>query len=101
MRRAANVDVGQSAVVKYLRSLGMSVQPIHTLGKGVPDLLVGWRGQNFLLELKDGTKPSSAQKLTTAEDKWHKAWGGQVAITNSPEAAALAVIEAEGGVPES
>jgi hypothetical protein len=31
------------------------------VGRGVPDLLVGWRGTNLLLEVKDGNKPQSAR----------------------------------------
>jgi hypothetical protein len=62
------------------------------MGKGIPDLLVGWRGLNVLLELKDGSKPPSAQELTCDERDWHAKWAGQLATVNSAEDAARVVI---------
>lgn len=91
MRFAARVDKNQSSVVKALRLIGCTVQPIHAVGRGVPDLLVGVRGVNLLLEVKDGDKPQSRQSLTADEREWHKAWRGQVAIVNSPEQAVMLI----------
>ena len=92
MRRAARIDANQNAVVAYLRGLGMSVCILSPMGKGIPDLLVGWRGLNVLLELKDGSKPPSAQELTADERDWHAKWAGQLDTVNSPESAARVVI---------
>lgn len=85
MRQAARVDANQSAIVAALRQIGASVQPLHMIGKGCPDLLVGFRGVNFILEAKDGRKPPSARKLTPDEWKWHDEWRGIVFIVYSPE----------------
>jgi hypothetical protein len=74
MRRAARVDENQSAVVIALRACGCEVQSMAAIGKGVPDLLVSYRNQLLLLELKDGSKPPSARKLTPAQIEWHKRW---------------------------
>jgi hypothetical protein len=63
------------------------VQPLHTVGRGVPDLLVGFRGQNFLLELKDGSKRPSERKLTDDQQEWHQQWRGQVAVVESVDEA--------------
>lgn len=92
MRRNGRIDGNQPEVVKYLQNLGMSVCILSPMGKGIPDLLVGWRGLNVLLELKDGSKPPSAQELTGDERDWHAKWSGQLATVNSPEAAARVVI---------
>ncbi len=92
MRRAGRIDANQNAVVAYLRGLGMSVCILSPMGKGIPDLLVGWRGLNVLLELKDGSKPPSAQELTCDERDWHAKWAGQIATVNSAEDAARVVI---------
>jgi hypothetical protein len=90
MRRAARVDSNQSEIVAALRAVGVSVQPLHTVGKGCPDLLCGVRGTNLLLEIKDGNKPPSARKLTPDEAAWHESWRGQVAIVESVDEAIAA-----------
>lgn len=87
MRYAAKVDDNQPSIVSDLRKLGVSVQPLHTVGKGVPDLLCGFRGKNILIEVKDGAKMPSQQKLTKDQKDWHSAWRGQVAVVNSTEQA--------------
>jgi hypothetical protein len=91
MRRAARVDDNQGEIVAALRKIGATVQPIHQIGKGCPDLLVGWRGMNTLLELKDGDKVPSKRKLTQDEVDWHEAWRGQVAVVETVEQAIEAV----------
>jgi hypothetical protein len=63
MRRAAKVDANQTEIVQALRQIGAVVQSLAAVGNGCPDLLVGYRNRLFLLELKDGNKPPSAQKL--------------------------------------
>ena len=85
MLRAAKVDANQPEIVDALRVLGCSVQPLHSVGKGCPDLLVGFRGKNILVEVKDGTKTKSARKLTPDQTKWHQHWAGQVAIVECIE----------------
>ncbi len=85
MRQAARVDANQPAIVEALEKAGCTVQHMHTLGKGCPDLLVGRDGVNYLLELKDGGKPLSKQKLTPDELEWHGSWRGLVWTVNSIE----------------
>jgi DNA-binding NarL/FixJ family response regulator len=41
MHRAAKVDANQTEITAALRQMGATVQHIHTVGKGCPDLLVG------------------------------------------------------------
>ena len=83
MRTAAKVDANQPDIVQALRQIGATVQPIHVIGKGCPDLLVGYRGVNSLLEVKDGDKPPSARKLTPPELRWHDDWRGEVFIVKN------------------
>lgn len=87
MRRAAKVDANQTEIVKALRQVGASVQSLAATGKGVPDLLVGFRGKNLLLEVKDGGKAKSARKLTPDQIEWHQGWRGHVAVVESAEQA--------------
>jgi hypothetical protein len=91
VRRAAKVDANQREVVAALRGAGASVQLLHAVGEGCPDLLVGYKGLNMLLEVKDGSKPPSAQKLTPQQEIWHRDWRGHAVVVNSPEAALAAI----------
>ena len=82
-RRAAKVDANQKIVVKALRSAGATVQHLHAVGAGCPDLLVGFRGINYLIEVKDGKKPPSARKLTDDQVIWHRDWRGNAHVVKS------------------
>lgn len=90
-RRAAKVDRNQAEIVGALRAVGASVEPLHTVGKGCPDLLVGFRGQNWLIEVKDGLAPNSAQKLNDRQVVWHRDWRGQAVVVNNAEDAIRAI----------
>ncbi len=76
------VDKNQKEIVKGLRKVGATVQHLHELGKGAPDILVGFRSRNLLMELKDGNKPPSKRRLTKDEQEWHKNWAGTVHVVN-------------------
>ncbi len=91
MRRAAKVDRNQPEIVGALRAVGASVEPLHAVGKGCPDLLVGFRGVNHLLEVKDGSLPPSARKLTEAQQQWHPSWRGNVVVVKSVDEAMKAI----------
>ena len=84
-RRAAKVDANQTDITQAIRQMGATVLHTHQLGQGAPDLAVGWRGVNLLIEIKDGSKPPSKRKLTPDEQEWHDNWRGQVAIVESVE----------------
>lgn len=83
MRRAGKVDANQAEIVHALRRLGCTVMSIASVGRGCPDLVVGVRGRNVLLEVKDGRRPPSDRKLTPAEREWIDAWRGQVNVVES------------------
>jgi hypothetical protein len=86
--RAAKIDANQEAVVTALRTAGATVQSLASVGKGVPDLLVGYKGQTLLMEIKDGFKAPSARLLTEDQLRWHGNWkGGALAVVDSPDAA--------------
>ena len=91
MNYSKRADANQAEIVKALRDIGATVQHLHTLGHGCPDLLVGIRGINLLLEVKDGGKPQSRRSLTDDEREWHEAWRGQVCIVNSVDQAVMLV----------
>ncbi|MGB3205473.1 MAG: hypothetical protein WBB28_10825, partial [Crinalium sp.] len=83
MRKVCRVDNNQTAIVAALRQHGCSVQHLHQLGQGVPDLLVGFEGINYLLEVKDGAKSPSRRQLTQDEVEWHQSWEGKVWVVSS------------------
>jgi hypothetical protein len=89
--RAAKVDANQKEIVEALRSIGATVQHLHAVAQGCPDLLVGRQGVNYLLEIKDGAKPPSARKLTPDQVAWHSIWQGAAVVVNSIDEAIVAV----------
>jgi hypothetical protein len=91
-RTAAKVDRNQAEIVKAFRQIGASVQILSAVGKGCPDVLVGFRGKNVLVEIKDGELPPSGRVLTADQRDWHASWAGQVCVCKSIEEAVEAVI---------
>lgn len=91
MRKKARVDANQNEIVETLRAVGATVLHLHQLGEGCPDICVGYRGENFLLELKDGSKPPSRRRLTDDEHEWHETWRGQVDTVADPVDALLVI----------
>lgn len=79
------VDANQKELVGVARLFGFSVQSLAMVGDGCPDLLLGFRGQNYLVEIKDGSKPRSRQKLTKPEAKFFKFWRGNKYIVRNAE----------------
>lgn len=92
MRRAAQVDANHRDIVDALRDVGCSVESLAGVGDGVPDLLVGFCKQTFLLEVKDGTKKPSAQKLRESQVDWHAEWKGRPVIVVRSVAEALKAV---------
>jgi hypothetical protein len=87
MRRAARVDENQQEIVQALRKCGVSVLSLAALGKGVPDLLVGSRNGNILIEIKNGNFSSSRRKLRPGQRVFHATWQGQIAVVTSVDEA--------------
>ena len=90
---ARRVDHNQLEIVKALMAIGCTVADTSRAGEGFPDLVVGYRGVNWLIEVKDGRKSPSAQKLTPQQVRFHKNWNGQVATVNCVEDAIKLVTE--------
>lgn len=80
MRYAARVDANQSQIVSALRAAGAYVWII-----GLPvDLLVGYKGHSYLVEIKDGPK----KRLTALQQDFFNNWSGStLARIDGPEAA--------------
>ena len=81
MRLAAKVDSNQKAIMHALRAVhGVSCFSLAGMGRGCPDLLVGIDGLTFLVEVKDGAKPLSAQSLTKDQVKFIANWTGSPVV---------------------
>jgi hypothetical protein len=80
MRHAKRTDANQEAIVKALRDAGAYVWIIS-----LPvDLLVGYKGHTFLVEIKTDAK----KRLTALQQDFFKSWcGGTLARIDSPDAA--------------
>jgi hypothetical protein len=120
MRRAAKVDANQPELVELWRGAYLSVQHIHTIGSGCPDVILGAPGLtivsrqldpaiidfvlkkmgltqyaihercNLLVEIKASDKAA----LTPDEEQWHRLWVGQKCIVHN-EAEARRIVGLE------
>ena len=77
----ARVDDNQAEIVRHLRKIGASVALDHD------DILIGYRGQNFWVEIKDPAKCFKADGITfkkgaikDSQSKLMSTWQGQYAI---------------------
>lgn len=83
MRRAAKVDRNHQEIVQALRGVGASVLSLAAMGQGCPDALVGFRGANVLLEIKNPHGSPSHRALTKMEQEFHRTWQGRVVIVET------------------
>lgn len=81
--RAKKVDSNQPTIVKQLKALHVSVQHLHMVGDGCLDVLLGFRGENFLVELK---RPGLKKKgLKPKQIKFLAEWRGQATVCETLE----------------
>lgn len=81
-RYANRRDANEPDIIKALEAIGCTVEPMDKV-----DLVVGYRGQNYLLEVKDGNKSPSRRELTKAQVRLRERWNGQYSVvTNVDEA---------------
>jgi len=74
-------DVTHKNVVLAARNVGASVLDLGDVAGGVPDILVGYRGRMFLVEIKTGNAKPRANQVA-----WHEAWrGGSVLVWRSAD----------------
>ena len=85
MRRDGRIDANQPEIVKAFRKYGCHVAITSNVGQGFPDIVVSYKGFTALVEIKDGSKPPSARKLTTAEAKFKDEFEGWYAIVESTD----------------
>lgn len=91
MKRAAKVDANQKQIVAGLRKAGCSVLILSQVGKGCPDIAVGFGGFTILMEIKDGSRPPSERRLTDDEQKFFSKWKGSAVVVKSLDEAIEAI----------
>ena len=92
MRRAAKVDDIQREIVAALRTCGATVLNLSRVGEGCPDLLVGFRGHNVLIEVKrPRAKGQRAGTTTPAQDDFLAGWRGRAVVVRTVDEALRAV----------
>jgi hypothetical protein len=96
LRQASRVDGNQADIVRQLRGIGASILHCHVL-KNAFDLLVGYRGRTFLIEVKDPAQPPSARKLTAGEARFRDEWKGSPYYVVHTFDEALAILTARPG----
>ena len=74
----SKVDKNRPEILKCLRSAGITYKPVHQL-KGFCDVIVGWKGKNYLFEIK----PDHKAKLTKLEQEFKDKWKGSYYIVTS------------------
>lgn len=91
-RRAPRLDNNHAAIVAGIKERlpGAVVQSLAGVGKGVPDLLVGFMGVNILLEVK--APGGGITRLTPAEADWHIRWKGQACAVDSVDEAVEVIL---------
>ena len=86
-RQAARTDDNQKELVRQLRQCGVSVETRHD------DILCGYHGRTYWLELKNPNRPPSARKLTKAEQLRADNWRGQYDVVTTLDEALAVVFE--------
>ena len=78
-------DANELPIVRALEAVGASVTRLNVLD--APDLLVGFRGVTYLLEVK-----TLKGKVTDGQFAWHADWkGGRVSVVRTVEEALDAI----------
>ncbi len=67
-------DANHQSIIKAFRAHGWAVKDVSMV-PGFVDIIVARAGSdNVLIEIKDGNKARSKQKLTAAEKEFHDRW---------------------------
>lgn len=92
VRTKSRKDSNHKQIVDGLRRYGATVLDTSQL-KNCFDILVGYNGVNYIIEIKDGKKSKSQTKLTDGEKDFKNTWkGGKYHIAYSLDQA-IEIIE--------
>jgi hypothetical protein len=83
-RRVHRVDANQKEILQVARQMGAMALPITDLGQGAPDVLIAWRGSNYLWEIKNKAGKNIIGK---EQQDWMDNWRGQVCVIRTTQEA--------------
>lgn len=75
-RPYGNPDQGQQEAIALVRDLPASVEITTGLGRGKPDLIVGFQGLTTWVEFKREEKTAAQKRLRASQTDWLKTWRG-------------------------
>ena len=79
----SKADHNQSELLRNLRTIpGLSVVDLSGVGRGCPDLLIGYQGKNYLVEVKNR---ATWGKLNARQKEWFSTWTGQAMVVLQAE----------------
>jgi len=86
-------DANHETIRRAFIQAGADVVSLHTLGSGVPDLLIGFAGTEQLVEVKLPARKTDIVKtprthLSRKQRQWHQSWkGNEPVVIRTPEEA--------------
>lgn len=85
-------DANHAEIAKALEDAGCTVMDTAAAGRGAPDLVVGWHGVTYLLEIKSGSRARHVRKDEDHQREWRARWrGGPAFVVASVDEALRAV----------
>lgn len=99
MRTNAKIDINQPEIVQALRQVGATVKSVAQL-KNCFDILVGYRGEDYKMEIKNPEHMTKAQQadpalsLTPGEREFKESWRGSTYHIVTTKEQALEIIGA-------
>lgn len=86
MMYARKIDSNQTEIVNTFRQLGASVSVTSAVGKGFPDLVVGYAGRTMLVEVKSRAKAAHTPDQLAFQSTWK---GNYFTVRSREDAIAL------------
>lgn len=88
MKYGAKKDANHHEVVEAMQKAGAYVIDMSHVGKGFPDLIVGFESKTILMEIKNPKTAYGRKGLNKNQLKWKEQWtGGTYCVVDGPEAA--------------
>lgn len=91
LRFYGRTDKNQQEIMNALRNCGASVVDLSSVGRGCPDLLIGYAGKTILMEVKNPKNSYGRKGFNVNQTKWASEWRGQLIIVRSVSEALAAI----------